>query len=129
MPNLGRPLKFNSPVELGEMCDEYFKLCDERKEPYTITGLALHLDTSRETLLDYEDNRPDFSDTVKKAKAKCENYVEKYLFTGKNVVGAIFNLKNNYRGWKDKQETELTGNVTIQTIDEYGNQTSAPVRP
>lgn len=125
---LGRPLKFENPDQLALMCDGYFKLCDERKEPYTVTGLALFLDTTRETLLDYEDDRPEYSDTVKKAKARCENYVEKYLFTGKNVVGAIFNLKNNYKGWKDKQETELTGNVTIQTIDEYGNQASAPIR-
>lgn len=73
--------------------------------PYTITGLALALDTSRETLLDYQD-KEEFSDTIKKAKIKCQNYVEKSLLTN-NPAGAIFNLKNNY-GWKDKTETDLT---------------------
>ena len=37
----------------------------------------------------------------------CHNYAENSLYSGKNVVGAIFNLKNNYN-WKDKNETELT---------------------
>jgi len=80
------------------------KVMTEQK-PYTITGLALALDTSRETLLDYED-KAEFSDTIKKAKDKCHNYVEKSLLTG-NPTGAIFNLKNNY-GWKDKTESELS---------------------
>lgn len=73
--------------------------------PYTITGLALALDTSRETLLQYE-GRPEFVDTIKKAKDKCHNYVENSLLTS-NPTGAIFNLKNNY-GWKDKTESEIT---------------------
>jgi hypothetical protein len=72
--------------------------------PYTITGLALALDTSRETLLDYEE-RKEFSDTIKWAKVKIENYVESKLFEN-NVAGAIFNLKNNY-GWKDKTEQDI----------------------
>lgn len=72
--------------------------------PYTITGLALALGTSRETLLDYEE-RAEFSDTIKAAKVKIENYVESQLFTN-SPTGPIFNLKNNY-GWKDKTEQDL----------------------
>lgn len=84
-----------------------------KQKPYTITGLALALDTSRETLLDYED-KEDFSDTIKKAKDKCHNYVENSLLTS-NPTGAIFNLKNNY-GWKDKTETDITsGDQPLKT--------------
>lgn len=72
---------------------------------YTITGLALALDTTRETLLDYQE-RPEFSDTIKAAKVKIENYWEELLIGG-NATGPIFNLKNNY-GWKDKTESELS---------------------
>lgn len=76
--------------------------------PYTITGLALALDTSRETLLDYE-NKDKFSDTIKRAKLKIHNFTELKLFET-NATGPIFNLKNNY-GWKDKSEvdTNITG--------------------
>lgn len=75
--------------------------------PYTITGLALALDTSRETLLNYEE-RDEFFDTIKKAKDRCEHYNEQMLFST-TPTGTIFNLKNNY-GWKDKTETDVTSN-------------------
>ena len=91
-----------------------------KQQPYTITGLALALGTTRETLIDYEngnrDNKPDdenfdedvelFSDTIKKAKLRCEQFNEAQLFST-SPAGTIFNLKNNY-GWKDKTETDLT---------------------
>lgn len=75
--------------------------------PYTITGLALALSTSRETLLDYEE-REEFSDTIKEAKLKVENFTEQLLFSP-SPTGPIFNLKNNY-GWKDKTEQDVTSN-------------------
>ena len=78
--------------------------------PYTVTGLALHLGTSRETLLNYEE-RDGFFDAIKEAKLKCENFAEMQLYSGKNVAGSIFNLKNNY-GWKDTKQ--LDGKVDIR---------------
>lgn len=107
----GRPLKFQSVKELQDAIDLYFLNCtdpeDENKyiRPLTITGLANALDTSRETLLEYEE-RPEFVDTIKRAKGKIHQYVEEYLFNGKNQTSAIFNLKNNY-GWKDKTEQDI----------------------
>lgn len=130
----GRPPKFKSVEELQAKIDAYFESCFEewweevrdsdgntkwvpkldrhgnivkyQKEPFTITGLALFLDTTRETLMDYE-KKPNFSDTIKQAKARIENYAEKQLFdkTARNMTGIIFNLKNNY-GWTDKQEVD-----------------------
>lgn len=90
------------------------------QKPYLITGLALALDTTRETLLDYENgNRdlaedheeydpdvPKFSDTIKKAKLKCQSFSEGKLFEP-NATGPIFSLKNNY-GWRDKTEQDIT---------------------
>lgn len=73
--------------------------------PYTVTGLALALDTSRETLTDYED-KEEFSDTIKRAKDKIQNYLELNL-NSPSPTGTIFNLKNNY-GWKDKTESEIS---------------------
>lgn len=105
MAKVGRPLKFSSPEELLERAYEYFDETLEKGQPITITGLAMALDTSRETLMDYEEKRGDqFSDAVKKVKLVCENYAERKLF-GSNPTGAIFALKNY--GWKDKQEIDL----------------------
>ena len=108
---VGRPLKFKNEKELQKKVDAWLKKCEKKERPLTITGLALALDTSRDLLLDYE-NREEFSYTIKKAQLQCENYAEEFLFHGKNVVGAIFNLKNNY-GWKEKQEIEHKGGVII----------------
>ena len=44
--------------------------------------------------------------TIKKAKSKVEDYLEKKLLTGNSATGIIFNLKNNFE-WKDKQEVEV----------------------
>lgn len=76
------------------------------QQPYTITGLALYLKTSRQTLLDYQ-GRKDFSDIIKEAKLRCENYAETLLYSGKNVTGSIFNLKNNYN-WSDSKKIDGT---------------------
>jgi len=102
--NAGRPLKFKSAEELQKMIDAYFANCDKKKKPYTITGLALALDTTRETLLDYEE-RDEFSDTIKRAKLRCQAYAEEQLFTNRNTAGVIFNMVNNY-GWKNKQDID-----------------------
>lgn len=74
--------------------------------PYTVTGLALALDTSRETLVNYEE-KAEYFDTIKRAKEKIQNYLELNL-NSTSPTGTIFNLKNNY-GWKDK--TEIEGNI------------------
>jgi hypothetical protein len=105
---MGRPLKFKSTKELSQKVDSYFDNCDSNTKPYTISGLALWLDTSRKVLLEYE-QKEEFSNTIKKAKAKCEAYAEEQLFRARNVAGIIFNLKNNY-GWRDRQEVSNTFN-------------------
>jgi len=119
----GRPLKFKSVQELQDKIDSFFLACDEKEEPYTITGLALALDTTRDLLIDYG-NKEEYSDTIKTAKLKCHNYAEKRLY-GNNVAGVIFSLKNNY-GWKDKTESDtkvtfekplLGGNSIEEVVD------------
>jgi len=99
----GRPLKFETVEQLQSQVDSYFALTP--KDEWTITGLAMALDTSRQTLCDYEDERPEYSDTVKKAKIKVENGYEIDL-KKHGRSGTIFALKNF--DWKDKTETDLT---------------------
>lgn len=104
----GRPAKYNNKEELQERIDKYFKECDQKKEPYTVTGLGLALNMSRQDLINYS-NKEEFFDTIKNAKQKVENYLEKRLIKDSSATGIIFNLKNNY-GWKDKQE-----NINVET--------------
>lgn len=119
--DIGRPLKFNSAEEMQTAINQYFAKCDAEDRPYTVSGLAVALDTTRRTLLDYEE-KDEYSHTIKKAKAKIEAYNEEMLYN-KNIptTGVIFNLKNNY-GWKDKQEIEAEVNsdmtINIELSDE-----------
>lgn len=110
---VGRPPKFKSKEELDNLISAYFLSIQnpdkpgEYIKPPTITGLAVFLDTTRETLSDYKKD-DEFSDSLKRAKGKCENWVEENAMLGKaNATFSIFNLKNNY-GWKDRQETDIT---------------------
>lgn len=107
----GQPKKFATPEILQEKIDAYFVECEEKEEPCTITGLALALDTTRETLLDYQNNyEQEYSDVVRKAKQRVQNNAEKWLFSGKHPTGAIFWLKAN-AGWVDKQVHEVSGSL------------------
>lgn len=109
----GRPKAYTKVKIMQQKIDKYFNECDKNKEPYTITGLCIALDICRDTLSEYMKN-DEFSDTIKKAKLKVENYLEKHLITDNSTTGIIFNLKNNF-GWKDKQE-----NINIDTsYEEY----------
>jgi hypothetical protein len=113
-------LKFPTVEGLQEKIDAFFDSCfdiDEdtgksvQVEPFTITGLALALDTTRETLMDVENSRwgytKEHSDKIVRAKLKCHNYAERQLFTAKSPQGSIFALKQY--GWKDVSTIEQTG--------------------
>jgi len=97
-------------------------------KPFTVTGLAVYLDTTRDTLIDYESGEYDnpeltkdinsnFSDTIKKAKSIIYAYAEEQLFIGKNAAGVIFNIVNNYKGWKNSSEfTGPNGTPLMPTV-------------
>ncbi len=106
----GRPLKWKTVEEIKPLIDKYFN--EVKKEEWTITGLALALDTSRQTLLDYE-GKDEFSDTIKKAKEMVENSYEIDLKKS-GRTGTIFALKNF--NWKDK--TEVDQKTTIEIAEE-----------
>ena len=115
----GRPPKWTTPEELQIDIDKYFDECKKTGEPLTITGLAIALDTYRDVLIDYQE-KDEFSNTVKKAKQKIENFAEKQLYN-KDVptTGVIFNLKNNY-GWVDRQELDanVNGEIVVDIEDD-----------
>ena len=118
---VGRPAKYNSPEEMQRLIDEYFNDCPDKigETPApTITGLALHLGfVNRASMYDYE-SKPEYTNTIKLAKAKMERVYELILAYGKSPTGAIFALKNF--GWTDKCELEEEEReVTPAMIEEF----------
>lgn len=129
---VGRPLKYRSVKKMQEAIDAYFKECEGKvmtddegnavlnkyglpiiinSRPPTITGLALALGlNSRQALLNYQ-GRPEFNDTIVRAKARVEQYAEERLFDKDGANGAKFSLANNFEGWKEKQQIDGSLNV------------------
>lgn len=114
MSNTGRPRIIETPEEMEEQVDAYFDFVKAKKEPATITGLALYLGfASRQSFYDYE-QKPEFSYTIKRARSRIEECYEKALHS-RNPIGAIFALKNF--GWTDKTEVTATNFNTDVTVE------------
>jgi hypothetical protein len=140
-PN-GRPLMYKTNEELSKSIDEYFDYCDNRikqvhskegetyavsnPEPYTMSGLAYALGMERTSLIAYK-TREEFSHTIKRARARVEADVERRMNDKETFTpGLIFNLKNNFGGWKDKTESETT-HILPKPIMELDAPTDSPI--
>ena len=123
----GQPMKFKSVKELEDKIEAYFnsyykvtKDDDGNKIltnyiPLTVSGLAIALDCDRRTLLNYS-NKEEYFPTIRKAKARIENFAELSLWQPKIASGIMFNLKNNYPDWVDKREIVADVNANINKI-------------
>ena len=104
----GRPLKFQSPVELEEKVNDYFADCERNKKHKTLSGLAVYVGTCTETLRRYEQNDENeaFCWIIKKAKTVIEDdLVRRMLEERGNVVKYLFLLKCNH-GYIEKTAAE-----------------------
>lgn len=110
MTKAGRPLKYSDPKKLEKAIDEYFN-----DEDYpTLSGLALHLDLSRQGLLNYSKKNKYF-DIYRRARDRVQSEYEKVLVYSKGSPGgAQFALKN--MGWRDNTDLNVSGDKKI-TVD------------
>lgn len=99
----GRPAKWKSVDEIIGPAEKYF--AETIPEEWTITGLALALDTCRDTLIEYTNKKEEFSDTIRKYKQMVHMSYEISLKRRGNS-GDIFALKNF--GWKDDKGLDVT---------------------
>lgn len=125
---VGRPPKYKCKEEIEEKIDAYFKECEGEilkddsgkpifdkfgqpviinQKPPTVTGLALALGfTTRLSLINYQ-GKKEFMNTITRAKTMIEAYTEERLFDREGSNGAQFSLRNNFKGWNDRQPSEL----------------------
>lgn len=117
----GRPPLFKSPQEMEIKIEDYFNNCPDTRSVMfegkeikipcpTISGLALFLGfVDRYSMYDYE-KKPEFTNTIKRARAHITKIYEQLTHTGA-CTGAIFMLKNY--GYTDKTEIEHTGDLIL----------------
>lgn len=140
---VGRPPAYTSVAEMERLIDKYFEDCKGElaldndglpmlykgmpvysvpPKPLTVTGLALALGfNSRQSLLNYQ-GKPQFMDTITRAKAKVEEYAESRLFDKDGANGAKFSLANNFKGWKNKQNLEHSGGLGVKIVDDIDEE-------
>lgn len=105
MAKRGRPSKYDP-----KYCEE---VIDYLGQGYSKEAFAGHIDVSEDTIYEWIKVHSDFSEAIKKAKAKSRIWWEDLgremvMQGGGNAPIWIFNMKNRF-GWKDKTETELVG--------------------
>lgn len=143
---VGAPPKYKTAAEMQAKIDAYFADCEGEllrdangdpvldkygneiylhQHPPTVTGLALALGfTSRQALLKYQ-GKPEFVDTITRAKARCEQYAEERLFDRDGTNGAQFSLRANF-GWgtAEKESADLQTSeddpITKSLKEEFG---------
>lgn len=103
--------------QLQKLVDEYF--ASTPMEGQSVTGLALHLDTRRQSLCNWEKDA-ELGHIVTMAKARIEHAYE-MIGVEKGRSFDIFRLKN--MGWTDRQEIEskvearVNGNAAVEIPD------------
>lgn len=112
-----------SAEQLNQKIDEYFAYCDKNNKPYTIEGLAVYLDVTPQTLVNYgkegyADN--DYFDAITRARQRCIAYATERLYDKDGVQGAKFYLTNNASrmgalAYSDKVDCAIS--VTDDTAD------------
>jgi hypothetical protein len=86
--------------QLKKRVDEYFATTPQAQQ--SVTGLALALDTSRQSLCNWQRD-DELGPIVAMAKTKIEHAYEMHGMKHRSAFD-IFRLKN--MGWKDRYETD-----------------------
>lgn len=105
----GRPTKYEQ-----RYCDE---VVEHMTDGASLTSFAAEIDVARSTINVWMEENPEFSEAVKRGKAKCAAWWEKQGRLGAtggaqvNPTLVIFGLKNMAgEDWREKQEIDHTTN-------------------
>jgi transposase-like protein len=105
--NGGRPTKYDPAY-----CEA---IVEHMKDGASITSFAAEIGVARSSINEWIDSHYEFSEAVKRGKARCAAWWEKIgrknaELGGGNATLVIFGLKNMAaEDWRDRQEIEHTG--------------------
>ena len=119
--------KITKPNQIQKLWDAYLNECfpvfvDENNvsyrklfRPLTVVGFCHFCAIDYATLIRLQ-NDPKFTQIVKNIRQNIETFAAEQLFTNKNQVSMIFNLKVNH-GWKDIQHIEFQNKTKFEFDD------------
>ena len=124
----GRPFgTFAVNIEdLQDEIDKYFAGQDAAGKPYTMTGLALALNVTPQTLANYGKegyaDDPKYFDAISRARLRCVSYLEERADSKDGVQGAKFMLVNNSArmggpAYSDKFDYSVSADVQSPDAD------------
>ena len=106
MSKVGRPTKYNETIlaKAREYLDDHESMGDPVPSH---AGLGVCLDVTRETLYQWEKEKPEFSDTLRKIKQKQEQILVAHgLLSTFNPTITKLMLANH--GYSEKTQTDIT---------------------
>ena len=114
---LNNNTRFKTLEELQFRINEYFDKMFQQHRPYTMSGLALWLGVTTKTLRSWEKDYGDtvYTDIIKFAKQRVENYAEESLYDNRKASGAKFVLEN-YFDLAEKHNVETSVNVKLEDV-------------
>lgn len=99
--------------EVEQRVSEYFDACIQNSVRPGVEGMALALGTTRQTLLNWQNEGNQKGEIITRAKQMLAALLESWSMTGKiNPVTSIFLLKNHF-GYADKTEVEVAPRNTL----------------
>ena len=116
---VGRPTAYKP-----EYCEKVFDLM---KIGTSISTVALKLEVHRDTIYEWKEKHPEFSDAIKRGVAASQGWWEEqgrqHLQNPKfNSTLWFMNIKNRfYQEWRDKRDVDLSGSVNLtMSVEDQG---------
>src|SRR5690606_11031224 len=99
----------------------------------SLTAAKAELGNHRHTAYDWQAAHPQLSDAGKSGEVRSQLFLERRLLkdeiAGPQVTSTIFALKNTGTGdWRDKQEVEHSGEMTVSTKEQRDAAVAAATR-
>lgn len=107
---------FNNRYEMEKLIEEYFELTPI--EEWTLSGLNIALDISKQTLFNYQ-KKNEYKDIIAKAKLLIE-YSYELSLRKRGRAADIFAMKNF--GWSDKRSISVVDAPQVTVLEKMLEQ-------
>jgi hypothetical protein len=115
MAKTGRPTKYDSTIIPNT--EAYFADPSVAGDNIaTIAGLCVYLGVAKDTIYQWAERHPDFSDAIKRGEKHQERQLINLLTDRDRFTAGTIFVAKNVLGWRDKQEVKQDAQITYEVI-------------